>query len=329
MSRGRKGYYMDGDKKDKKYYMAQRRKEREARISFVGKYLHTSRIVNDARLSSLLNDNLSVEKFLYHYSNETDLSPTTLSSVFRQGFSNHIPRFMVNPSILPVGKRVYGDGTFINIFPISKNTFSNSYSRLGDMTACLFSCWEDNSPVVKDGGEGENDYNPDSIVPEKPKNKLYLGKMAILKLIGYCKVCGIRPEQITYDLNPLHTDDKTFEDCGKALGYVVDVMLSSVFSNFTFSQDIVENKDIIIPKLRESISSSLLNLVGILDYKSLKMVIASNVISILLSVNKVSDEIIEQWRLPTNYIEGMFSYALNYEDSEKENNPVVNDYEDD
>lgn len=322
MSRGRKGYYMDGDKKDKKYYMAQRRKEREARISFVGKYLHTSRMVNHPKLSLLLDNKSPVEKFLFHYSNETDLSPATLSSVFRQGFSNHIPRFMVNPSVLPVGKRVYGDGTFINIFPLSKESFSNSYSRLGDMTACLFSCWEDNSPVVKD--ISEDDYNPDSIVPER-SNKLYLGKMAILKLIGYCKVCGIRPEQITYDLNPLHTDDKTFEDCGKALGYVVDVMLSSVFSNFTFSQDIVENKDIIIPKLRESISSSLLNLVGILDYKSLKMVIASNVISILLSVTKVNDEIIEQWRLPTNYIEGMFSYALNYEDKD----PVVNDYEDD
>lgn len=322
MSRGRKGYYMDGDKKDKKYYMAQRRKEREARISFVGKYLHTSRMVNHPKLSLLLDNKSPVEKFLFHYSNETDLSPATLSSVFRQGFSNHIPRFMVNPSVLPVGKRVYGDGTFINIFPLSKESFSNSYSRLGDMTACLFSCWEDNSPVVKDSSE--DDYNPDSIVPERT-NKLYLGKMAILKLIGYCKVCGIRPEQITYDLNPLHTDDKTFEDCGKALGYVVDVMLSSVFSNFTFSQDIVENKDIIIPKLRESISSSLLNLVGILDYKSLKMVIASNVISILLSVTKVNDEIIEQWRLPTNYIEGMFSYALNYEDKD----PVVNDYEDD
>lgn len=325
MSRGRKGYYLDGDKKDKKYYMAQRRKEREARILFIGKYLHTSRMVNHPKLSLLLDNKSPVEKFLFHYSNETDLSPATLSSVFRQGFSNHIPRFMVNPSVLPVGKRVYGDGTFINIFPISKNTFSNSYSRLGDMTACLFSCWEDNSTVVKDGGEGENDYNPDSIVPEKPKNKLYIGKMAILKLIGYCKVCGLRTEQITYDLNPLSTDDKTFEDCGKALGYVVDVMLSSVFSNFTFSQDIVENKDIIIPKLRESISSSLLNLIGILDYKSLKMVIASNVISILLSVTKVNDEIIEQWRLPTNYIEGMFSYALNYEDKD----PVVNDYEDD
>lgn len=324
MSRGRKGYYLLGDKKDKKYYMAQRKKEREARLLFIAKYLGGSRMLTHARLSFINNFSPCVEKFLYQYSNETDLSPTTLSSVFRQGFSNHIPRFMVNPSILSAMRRAYSDGTFINIFPISKNTFSNSYSRVNNLMDCMFACWDGNhSPVVD-----TEEYNSDSMsqgaeIPKIP----HIGKNAILKLIGYCKVFNIQAPQVTYDIDISSVDNETFKDCGKALGYVVDIMLSSIFSNFTFSQEIIDNKSTLIPKLRESITSSLINLVGILDYKSLKMVITSNVISILLSVTKVNDDIIDKWRLPNDYIEGMFSYALNYED--KEDNTKVNDDEDD
>lgn len=279
--RGRKGYYSTGNKKDKKYYMAQRKKEREERLKYIDERSKMADTVEENCIP-YFNPGQFRDIFLnliHQFSKDKELKTYNYS----MGLSNHIARFLVNPSVLPLGKRTYGDSLMSNVFSITDKTKINTFNDIRDV---LFEPWQDTNVIG-------------AVIP---------GKIAILKIIGYCKANNINVKDITYDYSVDNINNPA-----KALAFIVDCMISSLWMRFSFNADITINVEDLTPKIRYAIASSLLNLVGILDLSTIKTVVTGSVISILLTTVYIDQNTVDKWYLPTDYIEGMFSFSDNYE----------------